>query len=208
MKWLAVTVFTALAAAGCLSLDKAHPQQDFYVLEIDSPEPSSAQPVAGVLMVRPFRAAEPYGDVQFIYRVGPSRLETDYYNVFLTPPERMIRRATENWLRASNVFAGVVDGANMVAADYVLDAVVTTLRGDYSDVAAPRAQLAIQVTVIPANSAEPLLLQKEFSRTVAIDRDVASELVAGWQTALQEILDQVTNELREVCAHAPPVEPR
>ena len=91
---ISILIFMAVVCAwtaGCSGLSRPYPERSAFGLKIQRPDnPSEAPEGAGTLKVVQTRVVSPYDGRSFVYRVGANQYETDYYNIFITTPNRLI----------------------------------------------------------------------------------------------------------------------
>ncbi len=127
---LGVTFAALLGAAGCTSLTQPYPQKNLYTLSAGQPVQVGG-PRRLTLRVQPVRIATPYNSRTFVYKSGPNAYTIDYYNGFLTDPDRLLTGELISWLETSGPFA-IVLGSSGADYDLSLETNVTALYGDYS----------------------------------------------------------------------------
>jgi hypothetical protein len=116
-----------------------------------------------------------------LYRADELRYESDYYNRFLAPPERMLTDALRNWLLQARVGEVREPGAPL-AADLLVQARLTELYADYRDVERPRAVVAMVMVLIkrdPAGNRQ--LFEKTYRRAVPMKEVSPRAAVQGWR---------------------------
>lgn len=199
----AIVVSFSCAAAACVSLSRDYPDRHFYVLEVERGDVPPRGRHDAVLRVRPVRSAAPWGGIEFLYRKGDVSVESDYYNAFLVPPQRLITLSVERWLRASEMFAGVLGSGQRARADYVLEGEIDELCGDETDPDEPKASLSSYFYLTSARSGpDALVFVKGYRRSVSVADSTPEALVEGWQRALSEILTELESDLEEAVRDA------
>ncbi len=84
-------------------------------------------------------------------------------------------------------------------ATHILEGNVIALYGDYSQKNSPKAVLEIQFFLIDNTStSSEMIFQNNYRREVALNSSLPEALVKGWNEALQQILTDLEEDLREV----------
>ncbi len=179
--------------SGCFSLGRQTVEKQLYSLEARIREPGSAPSPPVPIMVKEFEIAPMYTTNSFVYRMEAFRFETDYYNEFIIPPQRMITEAVKQALFDTKRFSLSGPGA---PAAYRLSGKVIRLYGDFSNGKQPLAvmEIAIFLAPIQKNSLQPPL-SKTFLRQLPISDQSPSTLVRGWNTQLEGIIQEFIADL-------------
>ena len=209
---IALTFVTLLCGAltGCDAMSQPFPEKDFYAVEVGAaPSPVAKQHSAAV-RVRRLRIAQPYDGRAFVYKVGPSKYKTDYYNSFIASPDQLLTSELTRWLSETKPFAAVVDSAGEAAHRYVLDGIVSELYGDYTDPQKPkaaiqaksfllddsRAETAVQIVQLTSGEFSLLKIFIEHSERV-LDRDTLLEITKGYNhSSIDRSIDVCVGRLR------------
>jgi len=186
-----------LAVAGCSVLRREYPERQQFVLEVPAPQSTDPAVRSGVLGVSRFRASPLLAGTSFVYRTGEQTFESDFYNVFWTPPAAMIASETGKWLRASGIFGDVVDPTSPVPRAYTLEGAVAELYGDYRNPGQPAAVMGLRFALLDVQEREPrVLFHKDYNVSRPIPTGTPSALAAGWNAALGEILAALETDVR------------
>lgn len=98
----------ALLGGGCGGLSQPYPTKSSFALQATPPAASAKAPTTqAAAIVGSVNVSRPFDGQGFVYRVGPAQFDTDYYNGFVSPPERLLAGDLSAWLAASNIFAAV-----------------------------------------------------------------------------------------------------
>jgi uncharacterized lipoprotein YmbA len=142
------------------------------------------------------RVAAAYAGNALVYRMDDVQYTSDPYTAFIAEPGAMFGNQMAAWLDRSGPFKAVAQPGTATPAQYVLEATVTELHGDFRDGRPPAAVLAVQFALIDQAGARPQVVRE---RTIAsrVDLPQASPdaLVRGYGKALAEILSQLVTEL-------------
>jgi len=186
----------AFAALTACSIGKPIPQPTTYV--VDPPMSAAAESVARrpeTLRMGNVRVAAYVGNA-LVYRLDEVQYTSDPYHAFIAEPGAMLGNRMAVWLDRKGPFKTVTQPGSITPAQYVLEATVTELYGDFREGRRPAAVMTVQFVLIDEASASPKVVQE---RTIAsrVDLPHASpdELVRGYGKALAEILLQLVPEL-------------
>ena len=119
--------------------------------------------------------------------------ETDPYARFLVPPGRTLAIPLRAYLANSGVFAGVVEPGSLLKASQILQVNVTELYGDFRQPGHPAAVLSLRMVF--ADTGGRIVLQKDYSCSVPVKENTATDVVAGYDQALARIAGQVASDL-------------
>ncbi len=194
-----LSALTGLLAllAGCTALNRPYPAKRCFALELTQRPERLSQPTSATMRVRQFRVSPPYHQTQFIYRLGEGEFKCDYYDEFIAPPAELLTDRAIAWLCDSGAFRSTCAGSSAADHDLVLEAIVTSLYGDYTNPAAPQAVLAIHFFVL-AEEGTPtnVIFDRTYSEQVALGDSDPDTLVRGWSQGLQRILTSLEADLR------------
>ena len=184
-------IVLSLLLAGCLS--KPALVEKSFAFQTPAPAGSAGGKGTGTLVVSPVEVSPLFANQPLVYRIGPNEYETDPYANFLVPPDQSLTIPIRGYLAGSGLFASVVWPDSLIKPDKVLQVYVTELYGDFRDAKQPTAVLALRV--VYASAGGEVLLQKEYSRHLAIQKNTAAAVVAGWNQALGEIMGELATDL-------------
>lgn len=189
-----VVLASLLLGAGC-SLTQPAPLKLAYLLD---PPPARTQlvatrPPAAVLRVNRFAVAQPFDGRALVYRLGDTRYEADYYHEFLAFPATMLTESTLRHLAATGLFKAVVPMTSSLDSRLVLEASVVSLYGDFR-AATPNAVIGIRFLMARDGGGE-ILYDKLIERRIALNGRNAAALVTGYDTALGEVLRELSADL-------------
>ena len=186
----------AFAALTACSIGKPIPQPTTYV--VDPPMSAATESVARrpeTLRMGNVRVAAYVGNA-LVYRLDEVQYTSDPYHAFIAEPGAMLGNRMAVWLDRKGPFKTVTQPGSITPAQYVLEATVTELYGDFREGRRPAAVMTVQFVLIDEASASPKVVQE---RTIAsrVDLPHASPdaLVRGYGKALAEILLQLVPEL-------------
>jgi len=137
-----------------------------------------------------------YAGNGLVYRFDEVQYTSDPYNAFIAEPGAMLGNRMAAWLDRAGPFKTVTQPGSVTPAQYVLEATVTELYGDFREGRPPAAVMTVQFVLIDEAAASPKVVHE---RTIAsrVDLPQASPdaLVRGYSKALAEILSQLVPEL-------------
>ena len=184
--------------AGCEAMSQPFPDKDFFAIDAGAPTSPAAQPMAGTVRVRPLRIAQPYDGRTFVYKVGPSKYKTDYYNSFIASPDQLLTSELTRWLSETKPFAAVVDSAGEAAHRYVLDGIVSELYGDYTDPQKPKAAIQAKSFLLDDSRAETaVVMQKTYREEVPLAKPGPESLAVGLGQAWRGVLTDLDADLSQ-----------
>jgi cholesterol transport system auxiliary component len=184
---------------GCVSLQRSYPDKRFFAFDVTGPAQAARSGGRGTLQVADVRVSSRYSGKNFVYRLSDTTYETDFYNEFLVSPAALIAEELAAGLRRSGLFQNVIDRASDIQPDWVLEAVVDSLYGDFRNSAAAKAVLEMRVFVTNGRgSTSQIVLQKNYASSVPLDGRSPEALVNGWGRALEEILSELASDMERV----------
>lgn len=183
-----------LFLAGCLSKPALVTKR--FALQTPAMAGAVAGKGNGTLVVPPVEVSPLFANQPLVYRIGPNEYETDPYAAFLVPPDQSLTIPIRGYLANSGLFSNVVGPESLIKPDKALQVYVAELYGDLREANHPTAVLALRVVF--ANPGGEVILQKEYSRHLTIEKNTAEAVVAGWNQALGEILGELTSDLSSV----------
>ena len=202
---LAIALVTLLLLASCVGqLKEAPTQQRMYLLTAESPARMTEKPlVTGPLSVRPMLVSPGYATRHLIYRSGADRYESDYYNMFLARPERLINQIVRGSLVDAGLFERVVQAGSVIEPAYVLESSLIALYADFhkGSVAVLKADFFLlqrqALDMVP-------VWESRLSIEEPLDDESADEVVAGMNRALTRMLEELTQGLAQVLPELKP----
>jgi len=187
------------ATLGACGLSKPYPAKQLYALDVPPPSRYASGSGADPLRVQPVRMTEPYGNEQFHYRVGPARIEADYYTNFVDEPGRLITAELIEWLANTEEYQAVVDASSTVETTRSVQLVINELYADTSDPQRRTAVVAARVFLLDESKVETsVLLTRDYRETEIVRGPDGDALVEAWAAALARMFDRITADLRMV----------
>lgn len=184
----------ALLGNGCLS----KPALKTQMFAFQSPPPAEAASQGGaMIMLRSVDVSPVFDNNSFIYRTGPETYEIDHYASFMAAPGQAIAIGIRSRLLASGHFRNVVDMSSVVPANQLMQVHVSELYGDFSQPGKGAAVLSMRIALFRQdnNGNRRPVFQQDYSRRIALKKNTAADVMAGWNEALDEIMTEFTGDL-------------
>ncbi len=196
-RWAVVALIIWLG--GCVSIERNYPDKRYFVLEVNRQINPAGAMGNGVLEVSDIRVSPRYSEKSFTYRTSAAGYEADFYNQFLVSPGSLITEEVRKDLTRLHIFKHVIRSASQMQPTHVLEGIVNALYGDFRNVSAPQAVLEMQFFLSRATPGRSeILLEKGYSKLVALKSRTPEALVQGWNEALLAILTSLVSDLRTV----------
>jgi ABC-type uncharacterized transport system auxiliary subunit len=183
---LLCVLLAGLICNGCLTRPAI--RQETFAFQC--PPPKTGPLPGTVLSIGSVEVSALFNRQLFTYRTGPEAYETDSYAAFLASPGQTVASAIRAYLLGSGQFQDVTGPGSRVKPDKTLQVHVSEIYGDFSHAGKPAAVLSIRVTSFDEKSNQPVLL-KDYSRHIPLKENTAAAVMAGWNTALEEIMTEV-----------------
>lgn len=188
-RWVPIVLLLGLVG-GC-TLIPTQPSVDraWFLLEVPPAPASEAQPVP--IELGSVRVAPAVAGKGLVYRLGPHRYESDFYNEwFLNPREHVEQLLRERWTRETGSVRLVADARTEPGARQI-DVLVTALHGDLDGAAPGVAVVGMRVF---AQGDEGTSLW-ELERRIPITARSPEALVAALSLGMTELLLDIENRL-------------
>jgi ABC-type uncharacterized transport system auxiliary subunit len=191
-----LTIFTG----GCADLVKAPPQKQKFVLDIERTDQKTDDTKNNVLKVSRFTISRRFQGRGLVYRTDDLTYESDFYNEFFILPDIMITEQVQKWLLKSGIFAAVLDTRSRIDADYLLEAHISGLYGDYRNKNKPEAVAEIRFLLINQNTnKKSILFDKSYYADAPLETRNPQQLIKGFNTSLRHILKAFEKDLYDAC---------
>ena len=196
---LTIGIFTLLfLSIGCINLERSYIEKHYFVLDSFPAENTSPPDTGKVLAVRRLRVSPKYEGKGLVYRLKELSYESDFYNEFFISPASMFTEEIRKRLAGSGLFKHVVDPSSLLDSTYILEGAVTALYGDYRVSTAPKAVMEIQFLILQETAGSPeIVLQRQYHKEEPLNGSTPDALVKSWNTALNQILTEFENDLKE-----------
>ena len=196
---LTIGIFTLLfLSMGCINLERSYIEKHYFILDSSPADDISPPDTGKVLTVRRLRVSPKYEGKGLVYRLKELSYESDFYNEFFISPVSMFTEEIRKRLAGSGLFKHVVDPSSLLDSTYILEGAVTALYGDYRVSTAPKAVMEIQFLILQETAGCPeIVLQRQYHKEERLNGSTPDALVKSWNTALNQILTEFENDLKE-----------
>jgi cholesterol transport system auxiliary component len=181
--------------AGCLSKPALNRQT--FAFSVPETAPTNIT-ISRVLAIRKLDVAAPFEGRSLVYRTGESAFVRDPYAEFLENPRDTLIVIIREWLRNHDIFAAVVEPGSALKPDTIAEIAVMRLYGDFRQPKRPAAILTMRFLFFDATNAIPgrVLLEREYTRSIALNLATPAALLEGWNQGLAQILTEVSADLQ------------
>jgi len=195
-KSIALTSIATVLLAAC-SLGKPVPQATTYVVEPEAPaERLSGMHGSEVVRMGDVRVAAAFAGNALVYRTDDVTFVSDPYQAFIADPRAMLGNEMASWLNRAGPFKAVTQPDSGLRADYILEATVTELYGDFRPGKPAAAVVAVQFTLINNDDVgSGRVFEQTVTRRVPLERSSPEALVRGYNRAVSEILSDIAGAL-------------
>ncbi|PWU22181.1 MAG: hypothetical protein C5B50_00055 [Verrucomicrobia bacterium] len=199
MRTLWFTILAAIVMCGCATNPKWKSQQ--FVFELPPATPAATVRTNVIALAR-VSVAPHFQDRSLTYRTTDDGYEHDPYAEFAVIPERAIAHAIRAWMRQSGAFGHVADPGSGLVPDVVAEISVNELYGDFRKGTQPVAIVGMHYLFYEVKDGGPgkVLLDKTAVRKTALKQKTPAALVAGWNSGLGEIMQEIATEYSEACS--------
>jgi ABC-type uncharacterized transport system auxiliary subunit len=193
---LASGLTLTLLLCGCAS--RSPWKQESFALTLPASDETGPAAHTNILSLRRVTVSPLFEDQPLVYRTGENSYEQDPYAEFLVPPNRMLDECLLNSLRNGHAFSAVRDPGGSLKPACTMEVSVNQLYGDFRQPGKPFAVLQMHFILYGNEDRERVLWQRDFSKRVPLAQRTPSALLAGWNTALQQIMEEVNLELKRL----------
>lgn len=189
---LTVVAFAA-ALTGCLSRAPLTRKSFNFSPGISSTNHESSNET---VEVRRVTVAAPFATQSFVYRTGQYSYEHDPYAQFLVPPEEALSTALSSRLQQRGFT--VAEPGSLLAPNILMEANVSQLYGDFRNRARPEAVLSMNLVLLKSGekAEDKASRQKTFTVHIPLAQRTAAALMAGWNKALDQIVNEATASVK------------
>ncbi|WP_432735622.1 ABC-type transport auxiliary lipoprotein family protein [Maridesulfovibrio sp. FT414] len=193
---LLFTLCLLIFAGGCVKLDRPSLDRKYFTIDVKRDDsPASQAKSAKTLIIRRVKISPRYEDRDLVYKIGPNAYEADYYNSFFIPPAALMTQELRLWMSDSGLFANVLGPESMVTGELLLEGIVNSIYGDYSQ-PQPKAVLNMQFFLLDNNKAAiPIIYSRNFSREIPMKGNSADELIDAMNQGIKEIFEELEKDL-------------
>ena len=185
--------------AGCFTMERPFPAKQYYMLDVV--RPASPPSAAGrVVEIGSVSVAAQYEGKAFVHYHGDGVYASDFYNGFFVSPNAMFTEILRRWATGSGLFRHVVDFSSYVEASHILEGKVVCLYADYSSKSDSSAVLGMEVVLVETGTDSPrnVIFSKLYRFEIPLKGTGPRALVEGWNTALEQLLTALGDDLKEV----------
>jgi cholesterol transport system auxiliary component len=195
-KSIVLTSSVALLLTAC-SIGKPVPQATTYVVEPDAPtERVSGAHGSEVVRMGNVRVAAAFAGNALVYRTDDVTFTSDPYQAFIADPPAMLGNQMAAWLDRAGPFKAVTQPDSALSANYVLEATVTELYGDFRPGRPAAAVVAVQFALVDVGATgSGLVFGRTIARRVPLERSSPDGLVRGFGRGVSEILSELAGDL-------------
>ena len=189
-----VILASICALSGCLS----RPALNKQTFAFTAPEMARTNAAtARVLGIKNLKIAAPFEGRSLVYRTGDNAYVRDPYAEFLDTPAESLLVTIREWLRDNGSFTVVEPGSSLKPNTFA-EISVTRLYGDFRQPQQAAAILSMRFLFFDAANGLPgkVLLEREYSGSIALKSSTPAALMAGWNQALTQVLTQVTSDFQ------------
>ena len=189
---------TSFLCASCASLKTPYPDKAYFAIlpgAPDAPVPATAPAGTPVILIRRVSVVAPYDAPAFVYKIGPSQFETDYYDAFIAEPASLLTSDLIRWLSATRSPGSIIPAGSGAHHDLILEGNVTALYADLQNKSAPRVVIEARFMLIDEHNADAILLDKTYSASAPARTAAAPELAAAFGLADRQILQSLAADL-------------
>jgi ABC-type uncharacterized transport system auxiliary subunit len=192
----------ALAFPACQATDLRHEplERDYWVISPsrDGKEAADGPAPARALDVRPFHITPAAAGRELVYRISDREYASDYYNLLLYDPARMLAASAREWLAGAGLFHRVLPPGSTMSPDWVLETSVVRMYGDYRQSGnGPAAVVRARFFLLEEGGrGRHVVWQDVLSSRVPLEGEGAAGLVAGLDQAWAEVLAGVESGIR------------
>jgi ABC-type uncharacterized transport system auxiliary subunit len=183
-----------LLLCGCAS--RSPWKQESFALTIPSSEETGAAARTNTLSLCRVTVSPLFENQQLVYRTGENSYEQDPYAEFLVPPDRMLGECLLISLRNGRAFSDVLGPGSSLKSNFSMEVSVSQLYGDFRQRGKPYAVLQIHFMLYRTGDHERVLRQRDFSKRVPLAQRTPAALFVGWNTCLQQIMEEMNLELK------------
>jgi ABC-type uncharacterized transport system auxiliary subunit len=186
----------ALLVAAC-SIGKPVPQATTYVVEPNPPtQRVSGAHSSDVVRMGNIRVAAAFSGNALVYRTSDASFTSDPYQAFIADPPAMFGTQMAAWLDRAGPFKAVAQPDSALSANYMLEAAVTELYGDFRPGRSATAVVEIQFALVDLSATgSGLVFSRTISRRIPLEQSSPEGLVKAYGRAVSEILTELAGDL-------------
>jgi cholesterol transport system auxiliary component len=188
-----------LALTGCDAITKPYPDRAMYAVTVDVPQDNRPGEGRGVLKITRVRVVSPYDDRMFYYKVGPNEYKSDYYNTFVTAPDRMFTVQLQAYLRGAGGFDMYLPPFSGADSDLRLEGSITLLYADFTEGPNPYAVVEGRFFLVGLDHSDDVVFtQKTYHQRVQAQSPKPEAIIQAWSEGLTALYAELAADLIEV----------
>lgn len=152
-----VLLTSVLGVAGCGLSERPYEQKREWPLVAARGTVLPANPRGPVLLIRTIQAGPGLESRGLRSLQADGSVRSEFYEIWAVPPAQAVEAAMREWLAGSGQFAAVLAPGSRIAADYILEGVLTDC---VADPAKGVARMAMTLVVLDARNATTTLLSQ------------------------------------------------
>jgi cholesterol transport system auxiliary component len=192
---LSLASITSLVFAGCFGVTKTFPEKKYFLIEIENQNSGNNPPKGSGFKIRRFSISQRFEGKEFVYRKDNVTFESDFYNSFFISPSSNLREEFARGLLGLKTFEWDAGANTRIEPSHFIEITVSDLYGDFRN--SPKAIVNLELFVYTENQSIPLvILKKTYKRSIEIQTKEAGDLVAGYNQALKQILQEIDEDLK------------
>ncbi|MFO8004015.1 membrane integrity-associated transporter subunit PqiC [Thioalkalivibrio sp.] len=189
--WVALALLVALGSGCTLVPERPALDRAWFLLEV--PEAARAEQPGAFIELSSVRIAPAFAAKGLVYRLGPYRYESDFYNEwFLSPREHVEQLLRERWTRAGGPVTLIPDASTHPQARQ-LDILITALHGDLHTEGRGVARVGLRAFV--QGREDPQFWELE--QQVELGARTPQALVAALSSGMAALLEDLEQRLGE-----------
>lgn len=181
----------SITLTACVS-HKPTPATETFSLTSPSITTSSTEIHQPIIRMMPTTIDPAFSNSFFIYRISSAQYLTDPYRRFLTASNIEINDYLFNLLSSSTKIS-LINSANLMPSQYILQSNINKLYADYQNKSAPQAVINMQFILYSNEDNKPLkqVASITLEEKAPIKPNDANSLIAGYEVDLNKISQQV-----------------
>jgi len=193
---LAAILVAGLILTGCDAISKPYPDRSMYAVAVGVPDDTKPGEGRGILKVTRIRVDAPYDDRTFFYKVGANEFKADYYNAFVSSPDRMFTLLLQDYLLNSGGFDTFLPPSSGADSDFRLEGNIRALYADFSEGPTPSAVIEARFFLIAMDTADDVVMaEKSYRQRVKAGSGDPEAIAQAWGEALTAIFSNLADDL-------------
>jgi len=184
-RWAVFALIAALGSGCTLLPERPALDRAWFLLEV--PEAGTAEPPGPLVELGSVRIAPAFAGKGLVYRLGPYRYESDFYNEwFLNPREHVEQILRERWAREGGPVTLIPD-ARAYPRSRQLDVLVTALHGDLHVEGPGLARVGLRAFVQGQDGTRLWELEQQVEMVARTPEALVAALSAGMAALLEDL---------------------